>query len=73
MTKLPVVSGDECIKALEKAGFFVTRQHGSHIILRRDEPFGRVSVPRHKTLKAGTLRGIIRDAGMTVEEFVELL
>jgi predicted RNA binding protein YcfA (HicA-like mRNA interferase family) len=73
MTKLPVISGDECIKALQRAGFYVTRQHGSHAIMRRDDPFARASVPRHRTLKAGTLRGIIKDAGLTVEEFVELL
>ena len=73
MTKLPVISGDECIRALERAGFRVTRQRGSHMIMRRDEPFARTSVPKHKTLKPGTLRGIIKDAELTVEEFVELL
>ena len=73
MTKLPVISGDECVKALQKAGFYVTRQRGSHVIMRRDEPFARASVPKHRTLKPGTLRGIIKDAGLTVDEFVELM
>jgi len=73
MSRLPQVSARECIKALEKAGFYVARQRGSHIILRRDDPFARVSVPNHKVIKVGTLRGIIHDAGFSVEEFLELL
>lgn len=73
MTRLPVISGQQCVRALEKAGFYVTRRRGSHIIMRRDDPFARTSVPGHKTLKRGTLRGIIKDAGLTVEEFVDLL
>lgn len=73
MTKLPVVSGRQCLKALQKAGFVVRRQSGSHIILRRDDPFAQISLPNHKTVKPGTLRKIIRDAGLTVDEFVELL
>lgn len=73
MAKLPVISARECISALEKAGFYVIRQRGSHIILRRDTPQARVVVPNHKELKTGMLRGIIRQAGMTVDEFVALL
>jgi predicted RNA binding protein YcfA (HicA-like mRNA interferase family) len=73
MTKLPVISGQECVNVLSKIGFEVVRQRGSHMILRRDEPFGRVSVPNHKEIPRGTLRTIIRDAGLTVEEFVGLL
>lgn len=73
MSKLPRISGQECVKALEKAGFYVARQRGSHIILRRDEPFGRVSVPNHKELDTGTLKGIIREAGLSVDEFIGLL
>ncbi len=73
MSRLPQVSARECIKALEKAGFYVARQRGSHIILRRDDPFARVSVPNHRVIKVGTLRGIIHDAGLSVEEFLELL
>jgi predicted RNA binding protein YcfA (HicA-like mRNA interferase family) len=73
MSKLPRISGRECVKALEKAGFQVARQRGSHIILRRDDPFGRVSVPNHSELDKGTLKSIIREAGLTTDEFLELL
>jgi len=73
MTKLPRVSGRECVKALERAGFRVVRQKGSHIIMRRNEPFAQVVVPDHHELHTGTLRDIIRDTGLTVEEFVDLL
>lgn len=73
--KLPVISGKECVRALEKAGFYVDRQRGSHIILRRDEPppARTVVVPDHKELDRGTLRSIIRQAGLTVDEFLALL
>lgn len=71
--KLPVISGFECVRALERAGFYVTRQRGSHIIMRRDTPPGRAVVPNHKELKPGTLNDIIKEAGLTVEEFVALL
>jgi len=73
MTKLPKVSGRECVKALEKAGFRFKRQHGSHMILRRDEPFSQVVVPDHKELDTGTLRAIIRHAGLSIDELLELL
>lgn len=73
MSKLPRVSGRECVRALERAGFFVRRQEGSHIILRRNEPFTQLVVPDHKELDRGTLRAIIRQSGLTVEGFVSLL
>jgi len=73
MSRLPQISGRECRKALEKAGFYLKRQEGSHMILRRDEPFAQVTVPDHKTLGKGVLRAIIRQAGLTVDEFLELL
>ncbi|MDD5451331.1 MAG: type II toxin-antitoxin system HicA family toxin [Desulfovibrionales bacterium] len=73
MSKLSQVSGRECVKALEKAGFYFKRQEGSHMILRRNEPFAQVVVPDHKELDRGTLRAIIRQAGLNVEEFVKLL
>ncbi len=73
MSKLPIISARECIRALQRAGFYVSRQKGSHIIMRRDNPYGKAVVPNHKTLKPGTLRSIIRDAGLTVDEFVALL
>lgn len=73
MSRLPQISGQECASALRKAGFYLVRQRGSHMILRRDDPFARVSVPDHKTLKSGTLRGIIKETGLTVDEFLGLL
>jgi predicted RNA binding protein YcfA (HicA-like mRNA interferase family) len=73
VSKLPVVSGAECVKALKQLGFVVTRQRGSHIILVREEPKTSITVPDHKELDRGTLRAIIRQADLTVDEFVELL
>ena len=73
MTGLPVVSGRECVKALEKAGFEVVRQRGSHMVLIRDDPYAQVVVPDHKELDRGTLRGILRHAGIQVERFIGLL
>lgn len=73
MSKLPSISGKECIKVLEKIGFYQKRRESSHIILRRDEPFAQVVVPEHQELAKGTLRAIIRDADLSVEEFVLLL
>jgi predicted RNA binding protein YcfA (HicA-like mRNA interferase family) len=61
------------VKALEKIGFVVDRQRGSHIIMVREEPRTTISVPDHKELDRGTLRGIIRQVGLTVDEFIELL
>ena len=73
MSKLPVISGRKCVRALERAGFYLKRQTGSHLVLRRDEPFAQVVVPDHKVLDRGTLRAIIRQAGLSVVEFVSLL
>jgi len=73
MSKLPVVSGKKCVKILGKAGFYFKRQEGSHITLRRDEPFAQVVVPDHKELDRGTLRAIVRQAGLSVDEFVRLM
>jgi predicted RNA binding protein YcfA (HicA-like mRNA interferase family) len=73
MSKLPVISGSECIKVLEKIGFAVHRQRGSHITLVRQVPSTQLTVPNHKTIAKGTLRTIIRDSGLTVDEFVDLL
>ena len=73
MSKLPVISGRKCVRALERAGFYLKRQTGSHLVLRRDEPFAQVVVPDHRVLDRGTLRAIIRQAGLSVDEFVSLL
>jgi predicted RNA binding protein YcfA (HicA-like mRNA interferase family) len=72
--KLPVVSGSEAVKAFQKVGYEFDVQHGSHIILRHaDPPHRRLSVPNHKELAKGTLRALIREAGLTVDEFNGLL
>ncbi len=73
MSKLPRISGQKCIKAFQKIGFYQKRQEGSHIILRRDEPFSQTVVPNHKELDCGTLRSILRQVGLGVEEFIQLL
>lgn len=74
MAKLPTdLSGREVRAALERAGFIFRRQTGSHMILRRDEPYARAVVPDHKQVRSGTLRRIITDAGLTVEQFTRLL
>jgi predicted RNA binding protein YcfA (HicA-like mRNA interferase family) len=73
MSKLPRISGRECVKALEKIGFHFKRQEGSHIILRRDDPFAQIVIPDHKELDRGTLRAILRHAGVSVDEFARLL
>ncbi len=74
MTKLPrSLSGKTVIKALKKAGFYVKRQKGSHIILRRDMPFAQVVVPDHKSIDTGTLANILDGADLTTEEFMTLL
>jgi predicted RNA binding protein YcfA (HicA-like mRNA interferase family) len=72
MTKLPVVSGKETVRRLEKAGFVFARRIGSHLMLRGGEPPVTLSVPNHKELKPGTLRNILRQARITVKKFNEL-
>jgi predicted RNA binding protein YcfA (HicA-like mRNA interferase family) len=73
MNKLPIVSGKECIAALERANFYVKRRESSHVILRRDDPFAQVVVLDHREIDRGTLRAIIRQTGLSVDEFVLLL
>ena len=73
MPKLPSVRARDCIKVLQRIGFTVSRQKGSHITLHRDNPAARTTVPNHGTLKPGMLHKIIKDAGLTVDEFLDLL
>ena len=74
VAKLPVVSGQDLISVLVKAGFDVHHQRGSHIILKQTAaPFTRLSVPNHRELKRGLLVAVIREAGLTREQFLELL
>jgi predicted RNA binding protein YcfA (HicA-like mRNA interferase family) len=71
MPKLPHVSGQEVIRVLRRLGFEVVRQRGSHVVLRREES-GCV-VPDHKELKVGTLAGVLKQAGVTIEAFMEAM
>ena len=73
MSKLPVISGRDCLKTLEKTGFRLRRPEGSHMVRRRVEPYAHVVVPDHRELDRGTLRAILRGAGVTVEEFIALI
>lgn len=73
MSGLPRISGRECASVLAEVGFYLRRQHGSHMILRRNDPFAQIVVPDHKELDRGTLRAIMRQANITVEEFTKLL
>jgi predicted RNA binding protein YcfA (HicA-like mRNA interferase family) len=69
-----VVSGSEVVKALSKIGYSVDHQTGSHLILRNEhQPHRRVTVPNHKEIARGTLRAILSETGLTVEEFIELI
>jgi predicted RNA binding protein YcfA (HicA-like mRNA interferase family) len=71
MPSLPRASGAQTIRALEKLGFVVARQRGSHVVLRRGAS-GCV-VPNHRELKTGTLAGVLKQAGITAEQFIEAL
>ncbi len=72
MSRLPVCSGQDAIRAFEKLGYRIDHQTGSHIILRHAS-MRRLTVPNHRELAKGTLRALIREAGLTKDEFVNLL
>ena len=69
MPKLPRISGRECVKALEKLGFVQVRQRGSHVIMRSGER--GCSVPMHRSLKVGTLRGVLKQSEVDSDEFLK--
>jgi predicted RNA binding protein YcfA (HicA-like mRNA interferase family) len=71
MPKFPGLSGAEIVRALEILGFVVTRQSGSHIVMKREEQ-GCV-VPNHKEVKIGTVNGVLRQAGVSTQEFSNAL
>ncbi len=73
MPKLPVISGKKAIKAFSRSGWLAHRQVGSHVVLRKEGSRVTISVPKHKELKPGLLRNLIKDAGLSVEEFLKLL
>ena len=72
MSHLPVISGDDFVKAMQKIGYQWDHTEGSHMILLHQSK-GRLSVPRHKELGTGLLSALIRDAGLTRDKFLELL
>jgi predicted RNA binding protein YcfA (HicA-like mRNA interferase family) len=72
MSRLPVCSGQDAVRAFQKLGYQVDHQTGSHIILRHPQ-MRRLTVPNHRELAKRTLRALIREAGLIKEEFVELL
>ncbi len=74
MSKLPLVSGRQAVAALRRTGYEVDHQTGSHVILRHTSaPYRRLTVPNHREIAKGTLRAILREAGLTVDEFLALL
>jgi predicted RNA binding protein YcfA (HicA-like mRNA interferase family) len=75
MAKLPVISGFEAMKAFRRAGFIIVRQRGSHVRLKKvtGDKVINLTVPMHKTLKKGTLHHLVKDSGMTMEEFIQIL
>jgi predicted RNA binding protein YcfA (HicA-like mRNA interferase family) len=73
MPRLPVISGSQAVKAFRRAGWHVDRQRGSHVVLLKTGHIASLSVPQHKELAPGTLRSLLRGAGMTVEELILLL
>ena len=74
MPKLPILSGKEVVKALSKIGYEIDHQTGSHIILRQiKKPHRRLTVPNHKEIAKGTLLAIIKQSGLTKEDFLNFL
>jgi predicted RNA binding protein YcfA (HicA-like mRNA interferase family) len=72
MPSLPVLNGRGVVKAFEKAGWRVARQRGSHMVMIKAGEMITLSVPDHKEIARGTLRGLIRSSGMSVESFIAL-
>ena len=73
MPQLPVLSGSETVRNFERFGWDVARQRGSHIVMTKPGEMTTLSVPNHSTVAKGTLRRLIRDAGLTVAEFCAAL
>ena len=68
MPELPRISGEQAIKIFIKLGFYIARQKGSHVVMRKDDK-GCV-IPKHKALAVGTLKSAMRQAGITADEFI---
>lgn len=73
MPPLPVVSGKEAARVLEKLGWVFNRQRGSHMIFKKEGFRRPITIPNHTELDRGTLRSILRDANISVDQFIETL
>lgn len=73
MPSLPVISGADAVRAFSGDGWLAVRQRGSHIIMVKEGSHASLSVPNHREVARGTLRSLIRDANLTIEEFIALL
>jgi len=73
MSKLPVISGFVAVKTFSRFGFTISRQTGSHVIMEKTGLDGTLSVPLHDELKRGTLRNLIKDAGLSIDDFITML
>lgn len=71
MSHLPRLSGTEVVKVFERSGWEVVRRRSSHIIMIKEGHIATLSIPDHKEVAQGTLRSLIRSAGLTVEEFIK--
>ena len=73
MPRLPALSGEDTVRNFERLGWSVARQRGSHIVMSKPGEIATLSVPNHSTVAKGTLRSLIRSAGLTVSEFCDAL
>ena len=73
MAQLPVISGRDAVGGFERDGWRLVRQRGSHMVLTKPDVSVVLSIPNHRELKRGTLRGLIRKAGLDVAQFAALL
>lgn len=73
MARLANISGKQAVKAFQTAGWSVVGQVGSHVVMSKEGNKANLSVPQHNELSVGTLRSLIRNAGMSVEDFLNLL
>jgi len=71
--RVPRISGRKARAAFERAGWVLSRIHGSHFIMRHPDKRQHLSIPDHRTLKPGLLQDLIKRAGMTIEEFITYL
>ena len=71
MAQIPALSGNEVLKVFERFGWEFSRQSGSHMVMTKDGEIASLSIPKHREVAKGTLRGLIRSANLTVDEFVK--